>query len=169
MITLGKGAEYALLQKLAASLKIPKNEFKRESMFTTTTGEELPVYMYPVIEERASCNFNPIFYSVSLGHGDVNLAQLVDPVKWGKSPLRQAFVDGEGYLTTPGQKCRYALSVQLVGMVWMVTVGQTYATPARDQFLGAVIVRDPSYGVAVIQPVKNYISECLGLPESSED
>lgn len=158
-----KGAEYALLQKLASTTKIPKEEFVRETL--PAPDGDPPIYSYPVLGERFR-GFDPLFYSVVLARNNLDLNQLLDPRKWLKSPIREAYYNGLAFLNRPGQQGRYVMSVQLTGMVWVVTTQPGYTTSRGTTFMGGILVRDPeSNGVFISQPVKNYLSETIGLFE----
>ena len=80
MTVMGKAAEHAVLQKLASFTKIPKADFVKEAYHTRGTDEELPIYSYPILEEKFRTIVNPLFYSVSIGgQGTLNLIQLIEP------------------------------------------------------------------------------------------
>jgi hypothetical protein len=168
----GKAAEHALLQKLASFTKIPKAEFVKEPLFSRDTREELPVFRYPILAERLSLRYTePYFHCVSLGgKGTLNLAALVDPAKWLKCPLREAYCQGEGFITDLHLKTAFCLSTYLVGMVWVTTYHQSgYAPPRGEQATGGVIVRDPVMGGTFLsQPVRNFMVEILGVSVSGD-
>ena len=167
MITTGPAAEHALLQKVASFTRIPKDELKREHLLSPHTQEIVPLYSFPAIQEKFRGNFDPLFYSVTVGgKGALNLAQLIDPAKWVKSTLREAYFQGKLFISRPNLYGRYCLTTHLVGMVWATThEPREYAT--CDGFIGGFIVRDPvEGGVFVTRPIKSYLQENLGTPGS---
>lgn len=168
----GKAAEHALLQKLAANTRIPKAEFVQERLANRDTGEELPVFRYPVLSERFSLReIDPYFYCVTLGgKGTVNLLSLVDPVKWLKSPMREAYLTGEAYIADERLKLSYCLSTSIVGTVWITTFHRGgYATPGGGRATGGVVVQDPDLGGSFFhQPARNFVREILGIAPYEE-
>jgi len=164
MIVQGRQAEHALLQKLAAFTKIPRSEFIREPIYSMETREELPILRYPILAERFGSNFDPLFYCVTVaGKGALNLLHLLDPDKWLKSPVREAFMQGVGYLPSRVHQARYELITYITGMVWVTTMHDWKSLPGGPDFRGGVIIQDPdNKGVFVTRPIKNYLIEQLG-------
>lgn len=167
MIFPGKAAEHALLQKLASATKIPRAEFVKDPLFSRDTREELPVFRYPILAERFSLrNLDPYFYCVTLGgKGSVNLLSLVEPGKWAKCPLREAYLQGEAFVADQGAKQSYCLSTYVVGTVWITTYHQAgYAVPRGDRATGGVVVYDAELGGSFFhQPARNFVIEALGI------
>lgn len=168
----GKAAEHALLQKLAAATKIPRAEFVKDNLVNRDSGEMVPVFRYPILSERFSLrDIDPYFYCVTLGgKGTVNLLSLVDPAKWLKSPIREAYLTGEGYVANEGLKMAYCLSTSIVGTVWITTYHQAgYAVPRGDRATGGAVVYDPELGGSFLhQPAKNFVAEVLGISASGD-
>ena len=143
-------------------MRLPREDFVRESLMSRDTQEELPLYRYPVIAERTRAA-SPLFYSVTLGgKGSLNLLQLIEPAKWMNSPFRQAFREGEAYLENVTQLSDYVLTIQLVGMVW-VTRKCPGGFATDREFDGAILVRDPeNHAVFATMPLRSYMVSVLG-------
>lgn len=169
MTTNGKAAEHALLQKLASFTKIPKSEFVKTSLMSKT-DEVLPVYSYPVLDEKIRSKSAPLFYSVTLGgRGVLNLQQLLVPKQWMKCPLREAYLQGIGFVD-PKTRGEFVLTTQLVGMVWATTCHYYGSLPVEErEFTGGILVQDPeTKDMFVTRPVHQYLVELLGQKEEEE-
>lgn len=164
MIVQSKLAEHSLVQKLAAFTKIPRTEFVRAPLYSMETREELPIVDYPILVERFGGSLNPLFYCVTVaGKGALNILHLLDPVKWLKSPIREAFVQGAGYLSSQWFKSRYVLVTYLTGMTWVTTAHDWKSLPGGANFGGGILLQDPEDArLFVTRPIKNYLIENLG-------